>query len=143
MSFRAILIAALVTVSPALAFDTSKLGQEGSLPLSDLMPLIAKSAQLQGEVKTALGGINKSADNVICDGMRFPGSWVNLGGERVAPYTCDFGGRWLQISAVVRITGAKGRAIETITPAAMKDASKVSETNLTWKWTTQDPNKDK
>jgi hypothetical protein len=140
---RAVPIAILVTVSPALAFDTSKLGQEGSLVLSDIMPIISKSPQLRSEVQGALGAAGKKADDLLCDGMRFPGAWENLGGERVAPYTCDFGGKWLQINATVRITGPKGRVFETITPTAMKSASKVSETNLTWKWTTEDPNKDK
>jgi hypothetical protein len=37
----------LLGTSAALAFDTSKLGQLGSLPLDDLAPLIAKSGPLQ------------------------------------------------------------------------------------------------
>jgi hypothetical protein len=143
MLLRAIPIVVLVTASPALAFDTGKLGQGGSLPLSDIMPLIGKYPQLKGEVTSAMAAGNKTADTALCDGMRFPGAWVNLGGQRVAPYTCDFGGKWLQINATVRITGPKGQVFETITPTAMKNASKVGETNLTWKWTTEDPNQDK
>jgi hypothetical protein len=132
----------LFAVTPALAFDTSKLGQGGSLPLGDLMPLIGKSVQLQREVKSALADSHKSAADVICSGMRFPGQWVNLGGMRVAPYTCDFGGKWLVLEAMVQITDAKGHVFERTTARAMKSASKISETNLTWKWTTEDPNKD-
>jgi hypothetical protein len=42
----------------------------------------------------------------------------------------------------VRITDRRGRAFETITPEAMKNAATVSETNPTWRWTTEDPSKD-
>jgi hypothetical protein len=63
----------------------------------------------------------------------------NLGGLRVAPYTCDFGAKWLQINATVRITDRRGQAFETITTKAMKKATNISETNLDWKWTTEFP----
>jgi hypothetical protein len=75
--------------------------------------------------------------DVMCVGMRFPGQWKNLGGLRVSPYTCDFGAKWLQIHAAVRITNRRGQAFETITAEAMKNATNVSETNLNWKWTTE------
>jgi len=78
----------------------------------------------------------------MCDGMRFPGQWKNLGGLRVSHYTCDFGAKWLQIRATVRITDRRGQSFETITAKAMKNATNVSETNLNWKWTTEDPSKD-
>jgi hypothetical protein len=93
----AIPLAVILLTSPALAFDTSKLGQGGSLPLSDLDPLLAKSPQLQREINQAPADGKKAKDVVICDGMRFPGQWQNLGGLRVGPYTCNFGNKWLQI----------------------------------------------
>jgi hypothetical protein len=37
----------------------------------------------------------------------------------------------------LRITDSHGQAFETITAKAMKNAMKVSETNLNWKWTTE------
>jgi hypothetical protein len=126
--------------SPALAFDTSKLGQGGSLPLSDLDPLISQSAKLKTEVSAALVRINKKADDVICGGNRFPREWVNLGGLRTAPYACDFKGKWLVLDAQVRVTGDNGTVYDAITPAAMQNAAKVTETQPTWKWTTKDPN---
>ena len=138
-----IALAVIFAASPAVAFDTSKLGQGGTLPLDDLMPLVGKSAQLKREVDQALTESKKKPDDVICSGMRFPGQWVHLGGSRVSPYACDFGAKWLRIRATVRITDRGGRAFETITPAAMKNGSKVSETGLTWKWTTEEPSADK
>lgn len=72
MSLKAVAIALLLGVTPALAFDTSKLGQWGSLPLSDIMPLIGKTPKLQSEVASALRDAKKTADNLMCDGMRFP-----------------------------------------------------------------------
>jgi hypothetical protein len=40
------------------------------------------------------------------------------------------------------VTDKAGHAYETITPAAMKNAAKVKETNPTWKCTTEDPFRD-
>jgi hypothetical protein len=141
MSLRAVPIALLLGASPAVAFDTSNLGQGGTLPLADIIPLIGKSAKLKREVNHALAQSKKKQDNVVCNAMRFPGQWTRLAGERVSPYTCDFGGKWLQIDATVRLTDRDGRLFETITAEAMKNATKISETNLRWKWTAEDPSK--
>jgi len=135
-----VLGAVVLAASPAQAFDTSKLGQGGSLPLSDLDRLIDQSAKLKAEVAAARAKINKKADDVICGGNRFPREWVNLGGLRTAPYACKFGGNWLVLDAQVRVTGDDGRVYDAITPAAMQKATKVTETQPTWKWTTKDPN---
>jgi hypothetical protein len=139
MWLRLVPLTLLLGTSPALAFDTGKLGQWGSLPLDDLMPTIAKSARLQQEIKDALSQDNKIQEDVRCFGMRFPGRWKKLGGLRVSPYACDFGAKWLQINTNVRISGRRGQAFATITATAMKNATNVSETNLNWKWTTEDP----
>ena len=139
---RIVCAAWLLAATPALAFDTNKLGQMGTLFLDDLMPLIARTPKLKDEVDAALTAAKKKAEETHCVGMRFPGQWVHLGGERVSPYTCDFGGKWLIINATVRVTGRSRQLYEAITPAAMKNAIKVSETNLTWSWTTEDPVKE-
>jgi hypothetical protein len=130
-------LALLLSMSSALAFDTSKLGQWGSLPLDDLAPIIAKSTRLQQEISQVLAEGNKKQEDVTCLGMRFPGQWKHLGGVRVSPYACDFGAMWLQIRATVRISDGRGQAFEATTDKAMNNATKVSETNLTWKWTTE------
>src|SRR5262249_43295179 len=96
MTLGLVPVALLLGTSSALAFDTSKLIQFGTLPLDDLTPVIAKSARLQQEINQALSEGNKE-HRVVCLGMRFPGPWKNLGGLRVSPYTCDFGAKWLQI----------------------------------------------
>lgn len=136
---RLALILFLLGISHAMAFDTRQLGQGGSLFLSDIMPVIATSAQLRREVDQRLSQVNKKADEIMCDGTRFPGPWVHLGGERVSPYTCDFGGKWLQIKATVQISDGRGRTFEKVTPEAMKAAKNVKETNLKWTWTDQEP----
>jgi hypothetical protein len=89
MSLRLVLLALLLGTSSALAFDTSKVGQWGSLFLDDLAPVIAQSARLQHEIDEALSQINKKPEEVRCFGMRVPGPWKNLGGTRVS-CTCDF-----------------------------------------------------
>src|SRR5262250_3296569 len=139
MTLRLVLVALLLGTSSALAFDSSKLIQFGTLPLDDLTPVIAQSALLQKEISKALSEDNKERAEVRCFGMRFPGPWKNLGGLRVSPYACDFGAKWLQIHTTVRVTGRRGQAFKRITAKAMKNATNVSETNLNWKWTTEDP----
>jgi hypothetical protein len=114
MSLRLVPLAFLLGTSSALAFDTSKLVQFGSLPLDDLTSVIAKSPRLQQEINQALSEGNKK--RVICLGMRFPGQWKNLGGLRVSPYTCDFGAKWLQIHATVRITDRHGQPLRRSRP---------------------------
>jgi len=102
MILRFVPVALLLGTSSALAFDTSKIGQ-GTLFLDDIARLIAKSPRLQQETKEALAEANKKEEEVRCFGMRFPGPWKNLGGLRVSPYACDFGTKWLQIHATVRV----------------------------------------
>src|SRR6516165_1897318 len=95
MTIRPVALALLFGSSAALAFDSTKIGQWGSLYLDDLSPILAKSAQLKQEVTAALSEKNKKPEDILCFGMRFPGAWKNLGGTRVAPYTCDFKGwKW-------------------------------------------------
>lgn len=130
----------LLAASPAAAFDASKLGQGGSLPLSDISSLINQSAQLKSEVATALAAAHKTADDIICAGNRFPSQWVNLGGMRAAPYTCNFISKWLSLNATIAVTGPNGEVYETITPEAMKNANKVTETKPVWKWSATEPN---
>jgi len=134
------LIAMVVAASPAAAFDASKLGQGGSLPLSDISSLIGQSAQLKGEVAAALAAAHKTADDIICGGNRFPREWVTLGGMRAAPYTCNFIGKWLSLNATVTVSGPNGKAYDTNTQAAMKNADKVTETKPVWKWSATEPN---
>ena len=126
---------------PAVGFDTSQLGQGGSLALDEIMPLIGSSKELRAQVNQALAERKKKPAEIFCDGMRFPGQWTQLGSARVSPYSCDFGDKWLQIAATVRLTDRRGRAFETITPEAMKSAATIRETNPRWKWTTEDPSK--
>ena len=138
MAMRLVGLALLFGTSAALAFNSTKVGQWGSLYLDDLSPVLAKSAQLKREVTAALARKNKKPEDILCFGMRFPGPWKNLGGMRVAPYTCDFDGKYLRIDATVRVIGRGGRTFETINDTAMKRATDVREDNLTWKWTTGD-----
>src|SRR3974390_3417457 len=136
MAMRLVSFALLLGSSTALAFDSTKVGQWGSLYLDDLAPILAKSAQLKQEVSAALAESNNKPEDIFCFGMRFPGPWKNLGGTRVAPYTCDFKGKYLRIDATVRVSGHGGRTFEAINDTAMKQATDVSEKNLTWKWKT-------
>jgi hypothetical protein len=134
--------ATLAASGPARAFDMSKLGY-GSLFVGDFMPLINASPKLKTEVQAALAAAKKKPDEQLCEAPRFPGPWENLHGEHVAPFTCNIGGKWLQINATIRVTGPKGEVFETESAAAMKRASKISQTNPTWTWTDEDPRKGK
>jgi hypothetical protein len=138
MLARGIPLVLLLVSSSAIALDTTQLGQFGSLGLDEMMPLIDKS-QLRREVTDAVAKTKVKADEIRCDGMRFPGQWRNLGGERTAPYVCKIGDKWLEVRATVRVTGRGGKSFERITPEAMKSGTTVTETNPTWKWTDREP----
>jgi hypothetical protein len=72
MFARRIPFVLLLVSSSAMAFDTTKLGQFGTLGLDEVMSLIDKSPQLKREVTEAVAK-TKKADEIRCDGMRFPG----------------------------------------------------------------------
>jgi hypothetical protein len=59
MSLRLVPLALLLATSSALAFDTSRIGQWGSLFLDDLTPVIVRSVRLQQEINEALAQVNK------------------------------------------------------------------------------------
>jgi hypothetical protein len=59
MAMRLVALALLLGPSTALAFDSTKVGQWGSLYLDDLAPILAKSARLKQEVTAALAEKNK------------------------------------------------------------------------------------
>lgn len=134
------LIAMMVAASPAAAFDANKLGQGGSLPLTDISSLVDQSSQLKSEVAAALTAAHKTADDIICAGNRFPSQWANLGGMRAAPYTCNFISKWLSLNATVTVSGPDGKVYDSITAEAMKNANKVTETKPVWKWSATEPN---
>ena len=136
----ALVVATALGAAPALAFGTSKLGY-GSLFLGDITKLVNSSPKLTQEVQAALKAADKKADEQLCESPRFPGPWDNLHGEHVAPFVCHIGDKWLKIDATVRVTGPKGEVFETETPRAMKRASKITQTNVTWAWTADDPRK--
>ena len=139
MLSRMVLIVLLATASPAFAFDTSKLGQSGTLPLEDIQAVINQSSKLKHEVDDAIAKSGKKPDAIICDGMRFPGSWKELSGMRVAPYHCQIGGRWLTIRTKVRVTDKKGKLYQSINRKAMNRADNVRETDPTWSWSDKEP----
>jgi len=118
MLARGIPFVLLLVSSSAIALDTTQLGQFGSLGLDEMMPLIDKSPQLRREVGDAVTKAKVQADEIGCEGKRFPGQWRNLGGGRTAPYVCKIGDKWLEVRATVRVTGRGGKSFERITPEA-------------------------
>jgi hypothetical protein len=133
------LAALLFGIAPATAFDTRTLGQQGSLTLDDLFPLLDSVPALKKEVDQALAQSKKKPEDILCDGMRFPGSWEHLAGMRASPYYCDFDGKWLQIQATVRLTARNGRVYERVSRDAMKNAYNIRETGLKWTWAAERP----
>ena len=139
MLSRTALIALLVSMAPAFAFDTTRLGQGGTLALEDIRGVIDQSPKLKREVDAAIAKSGKKPDQIICDGMRFPGSWKELGGMRVSPYHCEIGARWLTIRTKVRVTDKRGKLYQSINRKAMTRANHVRETNPTWSWSDKAP----
>ena len=78
---RSVPIVLVLGASPATAFDTRKLGRGGTLPLADIVALIAQPA-LKRDVKQALAQSKMKQDDVVCDGMRFSSQLTHLPGVR-------------------------------------------------------------
>jgi hypothetical protein len=136
----AIATAASLWASQALAFDTTQLGQMGSTDMEDMKELVDKTPKLRAEVDEAMAQVNKTEIQVKCAGQRFPGSWNELGGTRVAPYLCAFAGdKWLLIEADVRLTDKRGHVYDKPTKQAMQRAENISETKLRWSWSAKAP----
>ena len=136
---RLILAALLLSTVPAMAFDTSKLDQGGSLSLEDIAELIAQSPQLKQEVSDMLAEKHKKMDEIICSGMRFSGAWKELGGARVAPYDCNLEGKWLHIDAEVRLLDGKGRELKSANATTMRNAEEIEQSHPAWKWSDKPP----
>jgi hypothetical protein len=136
---RLILIAVLLAATPAMAFDSKKLDQGGSLMLDDMSSLIDQVPRLKQEVGHLLAEKHKKMDEIICTGMRFSSAWKELGGVRVAPYDCDFKGKWLHIDAEVRLIDGKGHELKTVGPATMRNAEEAKQSHPAWKWSDKPP----
>ncbi len=138
---RLMLLALLVYATPALAFDTTKLGQGGSLPLTDdaIQALIGRSSELAGEIEQAVANAGKKPAEIVCDGKRFSNAWKELSGRRVSPYHCPIGGRWLTIRANVRVFDARGKLYQSINRKGMERADTVKESDPSWTWSDQEP----
>jgi hypothetical protein len=136
---RLVLALLVMSTASAFAFDTTMLGQGGTLRLADIQAVIDQSSKLRHEVNEAVAKSGKAPDSIICDGMRFPGSWKELGGMRVSPYHCRIGSKWLTIRTKVRVTDRQGKLYQSPNDKARNRANHVSETKPTWTWSDKAP----
>jgi hypothetical protein len=125
--------------APDVVFDSRRLEGTGTLLLEEIMGLVRQSPRLMDEVQSALRDINKTAQDITCIGKRIDGRWRYLAGARVQPYICGIGERWLEISADLRVSGARGESYVTVSDVAIKNAKAVKETNPRWTWTNTKP----
>lgn len=121
MGLRVAAIALLVLAAPAFAFDSTKLGQLGSIAIDmeEMQAVLKQAPRLKHEIDDALATAGKKSGDIVCDGMRFPGAWKELAGIRVSPYRCQIADRWLKIQTKVRVTGKRGKVYDKITPEIM------------------------
>lgn len=141
MLLRMVLMALVVSATPALAFDTAKLTQGGSVALDadEIQGLIGQSSELRRQIDQALAKAGKKPADIICGGKRFSNAWKELSGRRVSPYRCRIGARWLSIRANVRVFDAKGKLYQSINRKGMERADTVKENHPTWTWSDKEP----
>ena len=132
-------VAVWFAAPPAFAFDTIKLGQFGSLGVDELKGVIDQAPKLKAEVADAVTKLGKKPEEIRCSGVRFPIAWVGLAGERVSPYACPFGERWLEIRTKARVSGKHGKVYTQVSPEAMRRADNVTESDPTWTWSDKKP----
>lgn len=138
-SIAAVAAALWLAAPPTFAFDTMSLGQFGSLGVDELQGVIDQAPKLRREVDEAVAKLGKKPEEIRCSGARFPSAWVGLAGERISPYACPFGERWLEIRTKVRITGKHGKVYTQISPEAMRRADNVRESEPAWTWSDTKP----
>jgi hypothetical protein len=125
----------LALAMPALAQTTTPSpGQGGSLPLSDVLIIAKPYPNLQTQVRLRLLATGLTKDKVTCAAQRFPNSWPQLGGARVAPYTCLIGKRTLTIAAERTYYDKAGYKLKADDPSLVEKAARVTETRLKWSW---------
>ena len=120
-------------------FDSRRIEAIGTLLLDDIMPLVRQAPRLKDKVGSALRQANVKAQDVICIGRRIDGTWKHLAGTRVQPYVCKIGQRWLEITAEVRISGARGERYSTVSDIAAQNARTIKETKPRWNWVSIKP----
>ena len=120
-------------------FDSRRIEAVGTLLLDDIMPLVRQAPRFKDEIGSALRQAKAKAQDVICIGRRIDGSWKHLAGARVQPYVCKIGERWLEITAELRISGARGERYSTVSDIAAQNARTIKETNPRRTWTTIKP----
>lgn len=67
--------------------------------LSDIVPLLQQSSQLEAEIENILIETNRKITEIVCIGGRVSGRYGSLGGARFAPFRCFFGEQLLTIEA--------------------------------------------
>ena len=120
-------------------FNSRRIEAVGTLLLDDIMPLVRQAPRLKDEVGSALRQANVKAQDVICIGRRIDGTWKHLAGARVQPYVCKIGERWLEITAELRISGARGERYSTVSDIAAQNARTIKETKPHWNWVSIKP----
>lgn len=118
-------------------FDGKTLGQIGTNDLAHVRAW-GSSARLKSEIAGELIRSGKSAEEVICLGYRFPGTWRALGGDRAPPFVCHFGTRDLHINWTVTLTSPDGRRYIRGSRAAMRHATDLAQKNPVWRWSAPD-----
>ncbi len=105
---------AVIFSLPAIGIMSSATKSQagGSLPLSDILPLINQSKKLTKEINVALKNNQQTSENTNCVGRRI-GNKLALGGARFAPFECRFGNthKTLKIEAKNYIRLANGKLI--------------------------------
>jgi hypothetical protein len=107
----------------------------GSVSLREVLKS-AKSAKLNEEVNAALKNSKtaKAGEEPVCSATRIGRHFGSLGGERIAPYTCEIDGRFLDIDAKVSLQDAEGRDLDVEAPDTPGKAAKVTQDEFTWRW---------
>lgn len=108
----------------------------GSIGLDDILSEVAAGTPaLVADIEKALKSDGRAAADVGCVAdIRLGNQWVELGGMRLVPITCEIGGRTLRIDGTVTFRDAKGRVLREIGPKTFRNAVTVEQTNLKWTW---------
>lgn len=125
--------AAAACIATVISFGTPA-AAGGSITLKDVLAAAKSANGLEEEVSKSLEESKTGEGDVVCSATRLGRHFDQLGGERIAPYECDIGGRTLEVDAQVKMLDAEGRELEVSDPETPAKAAEVKEEGFTWRW---------
>jgi len=106
----------------------------GTIAYVDVVASGAAPDELQAEVSGRAADLGVAVEDIICEGGRLGRYWTQLGGERIAPFTCPIGQATLEIEAAPTFIDETGQPVPANADNAHELATAIRYSDVTWTW---------